>query len=165
MSLQRRLWLLLLTIFIAVGIAHSDSAFDLDGPQIHVKVTRGATTLPIARVPSLQANDQIWLQPEMPPGQSVHYLIVVAFLRGPTNPPPDSWFTKAEAWSKSVRDDGIRITVPDGAEHFLILMAPETGGGFTTIRSAVQSDPGVFVRATVDLNQASLDRSRVDAYL
>ena len=33
------------------------------------------------------------------------------------------------------------------------------------MRSAVRSKPGVFVRASQDLNQASLDRSRLDKYL
>ena len=33
------------------------------------------------------------------------------------------------------------------------------------MRSAVEGEPGVFVRAAVDLNQASLDRTRVETYL
>lgn len=165
MGWQRRLGYLLFTIFVSVSFAYCDAAFDLDGPQLHVTVTRGEVVLPIAQVPSLQAQDQMWIRPEMPAGQSIHYLLVVAFLRSSTNPPPDAWFTKVETWTKSVRNDGVRVTVPDGAQHVLLLLAPDTGGGYTTIRSAVESQPGVFVRASVDLNQASLDRSRVDAYL
>ena len=38
-------------------------------------------------------------------------------------------------------------------------------GDFGTLRSAVQGKPGAFVRASQDLNQASLDRSRLDKYL
>jgi hypothetical protein len=163
--MQRRLLTLFLAILVSASFAYADSAFDLDGPQMHVKVTRGETVLPIAQVPNLQPLDQIWLRPELPPTQSVHYLLIVAFLRSPTNPPPEKWFTQAETWSKSVRKDGIRVTVPQGAEHLLLFLAPETGGGFSTLRSAVESQPGVFVRASVDLDQASLDRSRVDAYL
>lgn len=166
MAMQRRLLSVFLAILgTAVSACASDTAFDLDGPQLHVKITRGAKTLPIAEVPNLQPLDQVWLQPEMPPTQSVHYLLIAAFLRGPTNPPPDKWFFRAAAWSKSVRADGVRVTVPQGAEHMLVFLAPETGGGFSTVRSAVEGRPGVFVRASIDLQQASLDRSRVDMYL
>jgi hypothetical protein len=165
MGPQRRLLTLLLVILVLVPVTYADSAFDLDGPQVHVKVTRGTMVLPIAQVPNLQANDQIWLRPELPPTQSVRYLLIVAFLRGPTNPPPEKWFSRVETWSKPVRKDGVRVTVPQGAEHLLLLLAPETGGGFSTVRSAVESQPGVFVRASVDLDQASLARARVDAYL
>ena len=119
MSIQRRIWLSFFLLFVTTGWAYCDAAFDLDGPQIHVKVTRGAMELPIAEVPNLQAEDQIWLRPEMPPGQAVRYLMVVAFLRGSTNPPPEKWFTKAETWNKSVMQNGIRVTVPQGAQHML----------------------------------------------
>lgn len=165
MGVQRRIWLLFFLLPVATGLAYSNSAFDLDGPQIHVNVTRGAVVLPIAEVPNLQPEDQIWLRPELLPGQSIRYLMIVAFLRGSTNPPPVKWFTKAETWNKSVLNKGIRVTVPQGAEHVLLLLAPETGGGFSTVRAAVESEPGVFVRAAVDLNQASLDRSRVETFL
>ena len=46
-----------------------------------------------------------------------------------------------------------------------MFLAPETGGDFSSLRSAVRSKPGVFVRAAQDLNQASLDRTRSDRYL
>lgn len=47
----------------------------------------------------------------------------------------------------------------------MLFLAPETGGDFNTLRSTVRARPGVFVRASQDLNQASLDRTRVDKYL
>ena len=47
----------------------------------------------------------------------------------------------------------------------MLFLAPETGGDFGTLRTAVRSKPGVFVRAAQDLNQASLDRTRSDRYL
>ena len=79
-------------------LLHADAGrFDLTGPKIEVHVTRDGRTLPIAQVPNLQAGDKIWLHPDLPPTQSVHYLLVAAFLRGTTNPPPDSWFTRIEA--------------------------------------------------------------------
>jgi len=91
--------------------------------------------------------------------------MVVAFLRGATNPPPDSWFTKAETWNKKVREEGIVIVVPPDAQQALLFLAPETGGDFSTLRSTVKGKPGVFVRASQDLNQANLDRSRLDHYI
>src|SRR3546814_5685345 len=47
----------------------------------------------------------------------------------------------------------------------LVFLAPETNGDFEGIVSSVQGRPGAFVRATQDLNQATLDRSRLDHYL
>ena len=87
------------------------------------------------------------------------------FLRGATNPPPESWFTKAEAWNKGVREEGFFVTVPQGAQQALLFLAPETGGDYGSLRASVRGKPGVFVRASQDLNQASLDRSRLDQYM
>ena len=64
-----------------------------------------------------------------------------------------------------MRQDGITVTVPDDAQQALLLLAPQTGGDFNTLRSTVRGKPGAFVRASQDLNQASLDRSRLDQYL
>jgi hypothetical protein len=107
----------------------------------------------------------MWIHPLLPSSQSVHYLLVVAFLRGSTNPPPENWFTRAETWNKLVREGGIFVTVPQDAQQALLLLAPQTGGDFNTLRSTVRGKPGAFVRASQDLNQASLDRSRLDRYL
>lgn len=141
------------------------AAFDLVGPSLEVNVTRGDKTLPIADVASLQSGDRIWIHPDLPESQSVHYLLIVAFLRGTTNPPPENWFTRAETWSKNVRQEGIVVTVPPAAQQVLLFLAPETGGDFSTLRSAVRGRPGTFVRASQDLNEASLERSRLDKYL
>ncbi|MGA7565611.1 MAG: hypothetical protein WBW53_06015 [Terriglobales bacterium] len=141
------------------------AAFDLPGPRIEVRVTRAGKTLPISEVPNLQPGDRLWLHPEIPASQSVHYLLISAFLRGSTNPPPEQWFTKAETWNKGVRQEGIVVTVPEEAQQALFFLAPETGGDFGTLRSAVRGKPGAFVRASQDLDQAALDRSRLDAYL
>jgi hypothetical protein len=105
------------------------------------------------------------VHPELPPSQSAHYLLVVAFLRGSTNPPPEDWFLKEETWQKKVSSEGIHFTVPADAQQTLLFLAPETGGDFKTLRNAVRGRPGSFVRASQDLNQASLDRSRVQTYL
>ena len=141
------------------------AAFDLAGPRIEVRVTRAGKTLPISRVPNLQAGDRLWIHPDMPDGESVRFLMIPVFLRGSTNPPPDNWFTRVETWNKHVREEGVVITVPEGAQQALIFLAPQTGGDFGTLRAAVRGKPGAFVRASQDLNQASLDRSRLDKYL
>ena len=141
------------------------AAFDLVGPKVEVRVRRDGETLPISEVPGLQAGDRLWVHPDLPDNQSVRYLMVISFLRGSTNPPPDSWFTRIDAWSKPVHDEGVYVTVPDGAEEAIVFLAPETGGAFSTLRSAVRGKPGAFVRAAQDLEQASLDRQRLEKYL
>lgn len=141
------------------------AAFDLVGPKIDVRVQRAGLTLPIADVPNLLPGDRLWIHPDLPDSQSVKYLMVVVFLRGSTNPPPDAWFTRAETWTKAVHEEGIFVTVPQEAEEALIFLAPETGGAFSTLRNAVRGKPGAFVRAAQDLQQASLDRARLEAYL
>ncbi|MFZ2000122.1 MAG: hypothetical protein WAU73_12070, partial [Candidatus Sulfotelmatobacter sp.] len=71
------------SLLLLGSCALADSAgFDLPGPPIEVKVTRAGKTLPIAEVPNLQAGDRLWLHPEIPASQSVHYLLIAAFLRG-----------------------------------------------------------------------------------
>jgi hypothetical protein len=154
-------------LFFACQLALADGgpAFDLDGPRIQSKVTRNGQTLPIGTVATLAAGDRIWIHPDLPEKEDAHYVLVVAFLRGSVNPPPENWFTKAETWNKKVREEGIYVTVPEGAEQVLVFLAPETGGDFSTIRNAVRGRPGAFVRAAQDLHQASLDRARLDTYL
>ena len=71
--------MLLLTFSSAVRA--DNAAFDLIGPKIEVRVQRAGVTLPIAQVPSLQPGDRLWVHPDLPDSQSVHYLMVVAFLR------------------------------------------------------------------------------------
>src|ERR1700728_3881142 len=139
--------------------------FDLIGPKIDVHVTRGNKTLPIALVPNLQPGDNLWLHPDLPPTQSVHYLLVAAFLRGTTNPPPDNWFTEIQTWNKKVREEGVTITVPDEAQQVILFLAPETGGDFSTLRSAVRGRPGIFVRASQDLIESGFEQARIETYL
>ncbi|MFZ3218063.1 MAG: hypothetical protein WA192_18535 [Candidatus Acidiferrales bacterium] len=156
----------LVALLACAGLAYADNAaFDLAGPAVEMRVTRGGKTLPISRADNLQPGDRLWIHPDLPESQSVHYLLVVAFLRGSTNPPPENWFTRVEAWSKQTREEGIVVTVPQDAQQALLFLAPETGGDFNTLRSAVRGRPGAFVRASQDLNQASLDRSRLETYL
>ena len=76
-------------LVLAPHVFAADSApFDLQGPEVIVEVTRGTRTLPIAEVPNLAAGDRVAIKADLPPSQTARYLMVVAFLRGATNPPP-----------------------------------------------------------------------------
>jgi hypothetical protein len=66
--------------------------FDLAGPKVDVQVQRGSMTLPIAQVPNLLAGDKLLIKADLPSTQSNHLLLIVAFLRGTTNEPPEDWF-------------------------------------------------------------------------
>jgi hypothetical protein len=139
--------------------------FDLSGPTLEVKVTRGLVTLPIAEVPNLAPGDRLWIKADLPPNQSAHYLLIAAFLNGATNPPPPSAFYRCATWNDRCARDGLSVTVPDDAQQVLVFLAPETGGDFRTLVGTVRGRPGVFVRTSQDLNQAALDRTRLEAYL
>lgn len=155
-----------LAVFAGARMARAEAAaFDLIGPRVEMKVSRDGESLPISQVANFQAGDRIWIHPDFPETQSVHYLMIVAFLRGATNPPPEDWFTRAETWNKKVRQEGIVVTVPKDAQQVLVFLAPDTTGGFSTLRTAVRAVPGIFVRASQDLNQAGLYRSRLEKYL
>jgi hypothetical protein len=164
--MRRCLTLLSFCLLISTGLYAADGpAFDLSGPKVDVRVKRGDVTLPIGETPNLMAGDRLWIHPDLPESQSTHFVLVVAFLRGATNPPPEQWFTRVETWTRTAREEGVFVTVPDEAQQALIFLAPETGGDFNTLRKAVRGRPGAFVRATQDLEAASLDRMRLEAYL
>ena len=168
---MRRYSLLLLLVVLSLGGITAEGqpgaapAFDLVGPKIDVHVKRGEVTLPIGQVPNLLPGDRLWVHPDFPESQSTHYLLIVAFLRGATNPPPPEWFTRVESWSKKVREEGVFVEVPPEAQQAIVFLAPATGGDFSTLRNAVRGRPGTFVRAAQDLDFASADRMRLDAYL
>ncbi len=155
-----------LLAFVSSRSAGAQTAqFDLQGPTLEMKVLRSGKTLPISQVPTLEEGDRLWLHPVLGDHESVHYLMVAVFLRGSTNPPPDDWFIKVEAWNKQVMEEGTYLVVPPGAEQAVVLFAPETGGDFSTLKNAVRGKPGAFVRATQDLDLASEDRERINTYL
>lgn len=162
--MQRCFHLLLFCCLVSTGLV-ADPAFDLTGPKVDVRVKRGAVTLPVGETPNLLPGDRLWIHPDLPESQSARYVLVVAFLRGATNPPPQEWFTRVETWTRDAREEGVFVTVPEEAQQALIFLAPETSGGFSTLRAAVLGRPGVFVRAVQDLQAASWDRMRLDAYL
>ncbi len=163
--MRRRLPSLLLILLVLLSTRAFSQAFDLVGPEVNVHVKRGDVTLPISEVPNLLPGDRLWVHPDMPASQSEHFVLVIAFLRGATNPPPEDWFTRVEVWQKKVREEGVFVTVPDEAQQALVFLAPATGGDFSTLRNTVRGRPGTFVRSAQDLQAASWDRMRLDAFL
>ncbi len=139
--------------------------FDLTGPKVDVHVKRGDVTLPVSEAANLLPGDRLWIHPDLPESQTTHFVLVVAFLRGSTNPPPPEWFTRVETWTRSAQDEGVFVTVPAGAQQALLFLAPATGGDFNTLRNTVRGRPGSFVRAAQDLQAASWERLRLEAYL
>ncbi|MGO9796339.1 MAG: hypothetical protein ACLPLZ_09625 [Terracidiphilus sp.] len=163
---MRRCLLLFFCLWVGSQILHADGQpFDLSGPKVDIHVKRGAVTLPISEVPNLLPGDRLWIHPDLPESQATHFVLVVTFLRGSTNPPPPDWFTRVETWTKEAREEGVFVTVPEGAQQALLFFAPETGGDFDTLRSAVRGRPGSFVRAAQDLQAASWERMRLEVYL
>jgi len=160
-----RCCLLLLIVLMAARVQAEPAPFDLAGPNLEVKVTRGSSTLPVAQVPNLAVGDRVWVKADLPPTQSAHYLMVIAFLSGSTNPPPSDWFFLCETWTRPCAQQGLTLTVPQNAQQVLLFLAPETRGDFHTLMDAVRGRPGAFVRTSQDLNQAALDRSRLLSYL
>ena len=150
--------------FLASAHADDPAPFNLVGPKVSVRVTRDGKTLPIAQVPNLQTGDKLWIHADLPNDQSNHLLVIVAFLRGTTNQPPDNWFTKIETWNKKSRE-GTFVTIPEGAQQAIMFIAPETGGDFESLRSTVKAKPGQFIRADADLNEASFEQQRIERYL
>ena len=165
-ALSARLAATLVLVLLAPRAADPAAApFDLAGPTLEVEVARGGRTLPIAQVPTLASGDRVWIKADLSPGGSAHYLMVAAFLRGATNPPPEEWFFTCETWTRRCAKEGLTLSVPQEAQQLLVLLAPQTGGAFRTLVDAVRGRPGAFVRTSQDLNQASLDHARLDAYL
>jgi len=167
---MRRISLVLFMVLLCLGSKPARGqagppAFDLVGPKVDVRVKRGEETLPIGQVPNLLPGDRLWIHPDFPESQSAHYVLIIGFLRGATNPPPPEWFTHVETWTKKVRSEGVFITVPAEAQQAIVFLAPSTGGDFSTLRNAVRGRPGVFVRSAQDLNFANADRMRLETYL
>lgn len=163
--MRRVLSLLLFCCLVPIQLLSEGPNFDLAGPKIDVRVKRGDVTLPISQAPNLMVGDRLWIHPDLPETQSAHFVLVVAFLRGSTNPPPPEWFTRVETWNRPAREEGIFVTIPDGAQQALVFLAPETGGDFNTLKKAVHDRPGAFIRAAQDLQAASADRMRAETFL
>lgn len=157
---------LLLAPFALSPLPAADPApFDLPGPALGISVTRNGVTLPIGEVPALAEGDKLTIAADLPEDQRARFLLLSAFLSGATNPPPKDWIRTAETWKRKAKDKRLALTVPEGARQLVLFLVPETGGASDTITDAVRGRPGEFVRATQDLNQASLDRSRLNVFM
>lgn len=156
--------LCLLGLPVAVApVRAASSSFDLAGPKLAITVTRGGVTLPLSRVPNLAEDDRIAITLETSQERGEHYRLVAAFLRGVTDRPAADWFHQGLSWKP--RNATLALVVPKGAQQLAVFVMPERGGGGAAVVSAVRKQPGAFVRAVQELNQASLDRARLDAYL
>ncbi|WP_419815157.1 hypothetical protein [Glacieibacterium sp.] len=151
----------LLTVAAPGGAA--PSSFDLLGPRLDVTVQRGDRTLPLEWVPNLSEGDRVTIKLDRPKTRNERYRMVAAFLRGAVDRPAKDWFHQAESWKP--KGSELSLVVPKGAEQMAIFVVPESGGGTNAIIGAVRKQPGAFVRAVQELNQASLDRARLDAFL
>ena len=157
---------ILTLVLLALGAGSAEAApFDLAGPTLEVEVTRAGRTLAAAQVPNLVIGDRVWMKADLPTDGPAHYLMVAAFLRGATEPPPEEWFFVCETWTRRCAKEGLTLTVPQEAQQLLVFLAPHTGGAFRTLVNAVRGRPGAFVRTSQDLKQAALDHARLDAYL
>ncbi|WNO54382.1 hypothetical protein [Stakelama saccharophila] len=157
---------LLALLGLAAGLpaAHAGSApFDLAGPRIRVAVTHDGMTLPIEWVPNLAPGDRLSIKLDLPEGQRTRYRLIAAFLRGATDRPPRDWFHDAETWDED--ENQLSLVVPAGAKQAVLFLMPEDGGDFDAVVDMVRDRPGTFVRAVQELNQAALDRARLDAFL
>ncbi|MEC3908919.1 hypothetical protein U5A82_00045 [Sphingobium sp. CR2-8] len=157
---------LMLSLLMPASLGAAEPApFELSGPALDILVMRGEQSLPIAQVPSLSEGDRLSIEADLPSDQGARFILVSAFLRGATNPPPKDWVQFAETWKKKDKDKALVLTVPKGARQMVLFLVPDTGGAEGVLSDAVRGKPGEFVRATQDLNQASLDRSRLDAFM
>ena len=145
--------------------AAEPAPFDLPGPGLHVTVERDGTSLPMAAVPTLSEGDRLSIRADLPKDQGAKFLLLSAFLRGATNPPPRDWITTIETWKRKDKDKTLSLKVPEGAKQLVLFFVPDTGGASDAITDTVRGRPGEFVRASQALNQASLDRSRLDAFM
>lgn len=150
-------------LLTAMSVQAAPSSFDLVGPRLSVAVTRDGSTLPLEWVPNLAEGDRVAIKLDLPAGQGDRFRLVAAFLRGAVDRPPDAWFH--DTVSGKTKGGDLSLVVPKGAQQLVLFVLPERGAGRNAIVSAVRKQPGTFVRAVQDLNQAALDRARLDTFL
>ena len=106
------LTLLLGLLLLGSGIVRADSAaFDLAGPPIDMRVTRGTKTLPISRTANLQPGDRLWIHPDLPESQSVRICWWCVFARVHESAAENLVHARGNL-DKQVREEGISVTVP-----------------------------------------------------
>src|SRR3546814_7593535 len=111
-------------------------------PGLQGAVTQGGRTLPIARVPNLAEGDRISIKLDLPERQGARMLLVAAFLRGATNPPPKDWFFKSKTWKQSGTE--LSLTVPAGARQLVLFLAPDDNSAYDAIVEAMRDRPSTF---------------------
>src|SRR5258708_8198216 len=84
---------LLALLSLPMSARADNAAFDLTGPRVDMKVSRGGKPLPISEVANLQPGDRLWIHPDFPDHQSPPYFLVLPFLPPPPHPPPHNSFT------------------------------------------------------------------------
>jgi hypothetical protein len=166
----RHLSLVALLATAAWRVEAAPSQFDLVGPRLDVAVTHNGETLPLAWVPNLAEGDRVSIRLDLPPAGSERFRLVAVFLRGAIERPPRDWFHDTLSSKRGKAGDGgnggdLSLVVPKGAQQLALFILPEKGGGADAVVSAVRKQPGAFVRAVQDLNQATLDRARLDTFL
>jgi hypothetical protein len=70
----------LIFLLVPCTLCADPAQFDLAGTELVVKVIHAGKTLPISEVSNLSAGDLLSIKADLPPGQSVHYLLIVAFV-------------------------------------------------------------------------------------
>ena len=147
------------------GQASAATSFNVPGPVLQVNVRRGEETLPIYQVPSLQPGDIISVTSSFKEKEPVHWMLVSGFLRGATEPPPEKWFSEVDLWKHHNWDHTQQITVPSGANQGLLFLAPDSGGGFSTLRNTVRRQPNLFLRVSQDMTKATAEQGRLNSFL
>src|SRR3546814_15925100 len=84
--------------------ATEPAPFDLTGPGLRVTVQRDGVKLPIDAVPTLEADDLLSIQADLPKDQGTKFLLLSAFLRGAANTPPEDWIRTVETWTRKEKD-------------------------------------------------------------
>ena len=123
-------------------------------------------TLPIASVPNLQPGDRLWLHPDLP-ADTVGSLPDGAGLPA-RNDQPAARTTGSSALrpgTKKFAKKALKSPCRTRPSRPSLFLAPVTGGDFTTLRSAVQGRPGIFVRASQDLAAAGFEQARIEKYV
>lgn len=147
------------------GQTSASTSFNVPGPLLQVNVHRGEETLPIYEVPSLQPGDVISVTSSFKEKEPVHWMLVSGFLRGATEPPPEKWFSEVDLWKHHNWNQPQRFTVPAGANQGLLFLAPDSGGGFSTLKNTVRRQPNLFLRVSQDMTRATAEQGRLNSFL
>ena len=168
---MRRCSVLLLFVLLVLRNtpAHGQAAapsFDLIGPKVDVHVKRGEVTLPIGQVPNLLPGDRLWIHPDLPESQSDPIRADCRLsARRHESPACRLAYARGYLGQECPRPRAFSSRFQRRHSKPFCFCAPSTGGRLQHAAQCRKGRPGTFVRATQDLQAASLDRMRLDAYL